>query len=558
MSSTIHAATATTDTLRLVLAAAPITGDTPSRTIAGVAVPYGVVGRVADGRRVTFEPGSLDAAARPPVLRDHDRTRAIGRVTDAVDTPSELRATARVSATPLGDETLILAADGATATFSVGVEPIDAAEDADGVLHVYSGEWVELSVVAVGAFTAPIEQVAAGGRLELVCAADGTDLLEVAGESPEGDPDDPDDGDGEGDDPPTVEAAAGRHPAAPRPVPVAPARRRSTGSPYANVGIRQVAQLMHAARHDPAARRTLAGVLAAGGPTSIDAALSDITLVGTDNVSLAYRPAYQAELVELISWGTPLVDALRQGDLQRGDYPTKTFNRWSKTPEVAEQVAEKDEIHSAPVAIVPDSCDVHTWAGGNDISQQTLDLGSPSFVEDYIRAAGMDYAKKIDTFACTTLLAAATPVTTVAGDSFIEVVGKLFGGLSPATTPPGGLFLATSYDVSVGLIGVPRDEGPAFWDGSVSFSTFAPTTQVGGLTVFTDPNLPARTYLLGHRQGATWYDLPGTPFNLRAVNVGLLGLDVAVYGYGALGVQYDGAFAKTTQPGGATVAKSSS
>jgi hypothetical protein len=122
------------------------------------------------------------------------------------------------------------------------------------------------------------------------------------------------------------------------------------------------------------------------------------------------------------------------------------------------------------------------------------------------------------------------------------------GALKRAPSPPGGLFLAMSYDQGVGLIGVPRDEGPAFWDGNVSFGSFTPTVNVGGLSAFVDPNLPARTYLLGQRQGATWYDLPGTPFNLRAVNVGLLGLDIAVYGYGALGVQYPGAFTKTTVP----------
>src|SRR4029079_10052355 len=134
-------------------------------------------------------------------------------------------------------------------------------------------------------------------------------------------------------------------------------------------------------------------------------------------------------------------------------------------------------------------------------------------------------------------------------DSFVGVVGKLFGALNPATTPPGGLFMAVAYDVGMGLVGVPRDEGPAFWDGHVNFGKMTPeVTTDAGLTVYVDTTLPSRTYLGGHRDGATWYDLPGTPFNLRAINVGLLGLDIAVYGYGALGIQYPGAFVKTVQP----------
>jgi hypothetical protein len=339
----------------------------------------------------------------------------------------------------------------------------------------------------------------------------------------------------------------------------ASAGRRPNRNPYATVGIRELAGVVHAARGSRSGWRRVDALLEAQGPAlnlTLEAALTDVTLVGTDNIGGAYRPAYQAELVELISWGTPLIDALRQGDLVRGDYPTKTFNRWDKTPEVALQAAEKDPIHTAPVGIVPDSCDVVTHAGGNDLSQQALDLGSPSFVEDYVRAAGIDYARKVDTYAATLLLAAAANVTTAPTDDFVTIVGKLVAALSPATTPPGGLFLAMAYNVGAGLIGVKRDDGPAFWDGAVSFGSFTPTTTVGGLTAFVDPNLPASTYLLGHRQGATWYDVPGTPFRLQAVNVGLLGLDIAVYGYGALGIQYPGAFVKTVNAPGDLAAAS--
>lgn len=508
-----------------------------ARTIAGVAVPYGVEGRVADGTVVVFEPGSLDPAARPVVLRDHDRTRPLGRVVDAVDYGDRMEATARISATRDGDDALVLAADGALPMFSVGVDPTDHYVDDAGRLHVLAGDWRELSLLTIGAFDA--------ARVDRVTASQGAPMTMT-----DTDPTTPEDPDVEEEtteeettETPEVETRA-------RSIPIVAAAAR-TRNPYAGLTLAALATQIAAARGgDQRATRFVAAALQAQGPVhaGITAALEDITLVGTNNVNLAHRPGYQAELVEIIGWGTPLIDALRQGDLQRGDYPTKAFNRWGLTPEVALQAAEKEEIHSVPVSIVPASATVNTWAGGNDISQQTLDLGSPSFVEDYIRAAAMDYAKKSDTYAVTTLLTAAQAVTTLATDSFIAIVGKLVGALSPATTPPGGLFLAMSYDVGVGLIGVPRDEGPAFWDGNVSFGSFTPTMTTGGLSAFVDPNMPARTYLLGHRQGATWYDLPGTPFNLRAVNVGLLGLDVAVYGYGALGIQYPGAFAKTTVP----------
>ena len=119
-------------------------------------------GRVADGQVVVFEPGSLDAAARPVALRDHDRGRPIGRVVDATDGATVLEATVRVSRTRDGDEALVLAADDVLGAFSVGVEPTDWYHDDDGTLHVVAGDWHELSLLTIGAY--------AGARVATVTA----------------------------------------------------------------------------------------------------------------------------------------------------------------------------------------------------------------------------------------------------------------------------------------------------------------------------------------------------------------------------------------------------
>jgi hypothetical protein len=331
-------------------------------------------------------------------------------------------------------------------------------------------------------------------------------------------------------------------------------RARGTGRhPFADVGLRDVSRLISAAAStgDPRYAAQLNRIVTSPGARTgaIEAALTDVKLVGTPNVGAAFRPGYQAELVDIVSHGSPAVDMVRQGDLQRGDYPNVTFNSWKTIPNVGVQSAEKVAIATGPVEIVPSSVPVTTFATGNDLSQQLLDFGSPSFVEDYIRAAGIDYAHKIDIYAVTALLAAATNVTTVFGDKLPQIIGKLLAGLNPQLVPAGQLGMLVSWDLAVSSMGiVGGDNAPVFWDGSISFNGFLPSQTMGGLSIVADPNLPARTALLMQTNAATWYDLPGTPFSLRAVNVGLLGLDVAVYGYGALGVQYPGALAKTTVP----------
>lgn len=538
------------------VAAAAGAVDPTRRTIAGVAVPWNVPGVVASGETVIFEPGSLDATARPPALRDHDRARPFGAVIDAADTGTELTAVVRASRTPDGNEALILAADGGLPMFSVGADPLEYFYDDAGVLHVTAARWLELSLLTIGAYSdarvLTVTATSPGGTMPPDTLTD---------DPPDVDPELPAE-----DDPAHTEPNPDIEPDEPvvtpdavtagaRPVPVTAGRRGGRAParhPFADVGIADLSRMIAAAQASgdlDLARRVHQITTSPGArTTAIQAALTDVTLVGTPNIGPMQRPGYQAELVEIVSHGSPLVDVVRQGDLERGDYPDKTFNSWVQTPTVALQAAEKDEISSTPLEIVPTAVPVQTWATGNDVSQQVLDFGSPSFIDDYIRAAGVDYARVIELYAATVLLAAAAPVATVAGDNITAIVGKLIGALDPAEVPAGGLFLAMSWDAWAGIMGVTVNDGPAFWSGNVSFGSILPTADMGGLSAFYAPGLLASTYLLGLRNAATWYDLPGTPFSLRAINVGQLGLDVAVYGYGAMGVQYPGALVKTTVP----------
>jgi hypothetical protein len=137
-------------------------GDTPRRTISGIAVRYNTPAKVSDGSMVAFAPGSLPVDGRAPVLQMfHDSSKVIGTVTERVETEEGMLFSARISETVLGSEALVLASDGALREVSVGVTPIKFKYDKEGVMVVTSARWDELSVVAQGAFDAPILEVAA-------------------------------------------------------------------------------------------------------------------------------------------------------------------------------------------------------------------------------------------------------------------------------------------------------------------------------------------------------------------------------------------------------------
>jgi HK97 family phage prohead protease len=135
----------------------------PKRTITGIALPYNTEATVSGGQTVSFLPGSLPTEGKAPKLyMSHDSTQAIGLVTERADSPEAMYFTAKVSTTALGDEALVLAADGVLDSVSVGVNPTKFSYNEDGVMIVEAADWMELSLVPQPAFAgATITDVAA-------------------------------------------------------------------------------------------------------------------------------------------------------------------------------------------------------------------------------------------------------------------------------------------------------------------------------------------------------------------------------------------------------------
>jgi len=128
-------------------------GDAPRRTISGTAVPYNVPATVSDGTSVIFRPGSLPVEGKAPRLfMYHDASMPVGVVTERVDTEQGMMFSAKISATSLGNDALVMAADGTIDQVSVGVNPTKFSYDEDGTMIIEAAQWTELSLVPIGAF----------------------------------------------------------------------------------------------------------------------------------------------------------------------------------------------------------------------------------------------------------------------------------------------------------------------------------------------------------------------------------------------------------------------
>jgi HK97 family phage prohead protease len=128
-------------------------GDQPRRTISGTAVPYNVPATVSDGTQVIFRPGSLPVEGKAPRLfMYHDASMPVGVVTERVDTEQGMMFSAKISATNLGNDALVMASDGTIDQVSVGVNPTKFSYDEAGTMIIEAAQWTELSLVPIGAF----------------------------------------------------------------------------------------------------------------------------------------------------------------------------------------------------------------------------------------------------------------------------------------------------------------------------------------------------------------------------------------------------------------------
>ena len=133
------------------------TSDGAGWTITARAVPYGQATEIIPGWTEEIAPGALRATETGPLLfRDHEKP--IGRITKLRDDDDGLEIDAVISATPLGDETRRLIADGVLTRMSIGFRPdpdgFDVKRRNDGSQHtiIRSATLYEVSVVAFPAY----------------------------------------------------------------------------------------------------------------------------------------------------------------------------------------------------------------------------------------------------------------------------------------------------------------------------------------------------------------------------------------------------------------------
>jgi phage head maturation protease len=370
----------TTDTV-IVKAEA---GDKESeRRIDAIAVPYNVYATVSGGQEVMFKPGSLPVDGRAPrVFMYHDSTMPIGIVAERVDTDEAMLASMRISRTALGDEALVLAADGVM-DVSVGVNPLEFTEDKQGRITVTKAEWMELSLVPIPAFAgATITEVAAQAATD----PDETDPEQVPEEEPvEATPAQAE----------VVEAAAIPTPA----LPAQPKRKFDLPTPgeylaAMHIGGETFRNVAAAAREYSISKQS-----------AFEAAAGDV--LTTDTPGLLPVPVLGPVFQDL-NYIRPVVAAVGARAMPDGGNQ-KTFIRptWTTHTSVAAQSPELNPVSATTPVIASNVITKTTLAGQVTLSVQDVDFTSPAAMEIILRDLAGQYMLQSDNVAADAIVAGA-------------------------------------------------------------------------------------------------------------------------------------------------------
>ena len=362
-------------------------GDMPRRTISGTAVPYNVEAVVSDGTSVIFRPGSLPVEGKAPRLfMYHDASQPVGIVTERVDTDQGMMFSAKISATSLGNDALVMAADGTIDQVSVGVNPTKFSYDEEGTMIIEAADWMELSLVPIGAFgdAANITKVAASIHQEpeeVVLNEEVVPEQEIEPMSEE-----------------TVPAVEATIPTAP----IFAQAKKEFALPTAG----EYMAAYHTGGDTFANINKAVAEYTASKKTALQAAAGDI--LTTDTPGLLPVPVL-GPLVQDLNFIRPVVEALGARA-----YPDngqqKTFVRPTITTHtsVASQSSELAAVSATTMVIASNTVSKTTLAGQVTLSAQDISFTSPEAMSLILNDLMGEYMIASDNFAADALLTAAT------------------------------------------------------------------------------------------------------------------------------------------------------
>ena len=514
-------------------------GDAPRRTISGTAVPYNVPATVSDGTAVIFRPGSLPIEGKAPRLfMYHDASMPVGVVTERVDTEQGMMFSAKISATSLGNDALVMASDGTIDQVSVGVNPTKFSYDEAGTMIIEAADWTELSLVPIGAFgdAANITKVAASIHQEPEEVVLNEEVVPEQEIEPMSEV--------------TVPAVEATIPTAPI---FAQAKKEfvlpSAGEYMAayHIGGDTFANINKAVAEYTASKKT-----------ALQAAAGDV--LTTDTPGLLPVPVL-GPLVQDLNFLRPVVDAVGARA-----YPdsgqSKTFIRPTITTHTS--VASQSELGSASattMVIASNSISKTTLAGQVTLSVQDIDFTSPAAMQLILNDLMGEYMIASDNLAADNMLTAATS-SGVWDGTVADLLKSVYDAASDISTNrnwlPTHMFVSVDVWAQLGQLAdsTGRQIFPLIANGLTGFNAAGAQNATSwngnplGLQLVVDSNFAAKTMIItrvGQGQGDAYEFYESIRGLMSVEQPSVLGRNMSFHGYVSTFAAIPGMIRKITQ-----------
>ena len=469
-------------------------------TMYGRAVPYDTPTTIS-GVEESFAPGAFDPAGviGKPLAWRHDAP--VGVITDASNEPDGLYITANILDTQLGREASVLAKAGAVKGLSVGFAPLKSLRNKTGsTIRHLSAQLFETSLTHMPAYSAAgISSI----REETVMdPEETTEEAVVVSEDKE-----------------AREAIAQVRES------VAKIEARAfTAEP-----VHPLAQYRSFGEYSKA-------VLA--GETESRALFDQVTA----NNPGVMPPNWMLEVMGIIDLGRRVITGV--GGPQSAGTAGMDIN-WPYfdgvlTDIVEQQVDQKDEVHSVAINIEKGTATLESYAAGSDISYQLLQRSSPSYLDAHNRIMAASYATVTDRKFTADLWDDGTGIqdydfaADTSGAGFREAVFGASVSVEDATgTPATAVFVSTAVFTAIGGWSTFQPEPYTVQNVSGVATASTLRVNVSGLpvirAVYLDTNA-AYNAIVTNGAAARWIE--DGPRLISADNIGKLGRDISIFGYG--------------------------
>ena len=471
------------------------------RIVSGLLLPYGEIGNTNLGK-FSIDPGAVTIPADPDIVTlniQHDNETPVGRATELLDTPAGIVGTFKVANTPDGDQLLAEIADGTRSKLSAEVKNVVIR-----ARKAVSGSLFGAAVVTEGAF--PSAALMAEYAEDTLMAED--EVVEETEETlDEVTPEVESVEETEETEETPNENEEGETPMGAATAPATIQAAKASEGVTLNAAIERFAS----------AART---------GESFKAALADITYDGVGAAGNAINlPQWLGELWEGRTYDRRYIPLISSGSLNSMKVVGWQWADGGK-PTVAPWTGNKTDVPSNVVETEIVETFAQRYAGAHDIAREFRDFGTPEFWDAYFRAMVRSYTIQTDN-ATINAISDNAPVVTASGagawDRILDGVDAIIYDAVPT-------FAVVAKDIYRSLITTPAMDGLAYLNASLGLENGS----LAGFSIVPSAELNAGEVIVGAREAATSYELPGSPLRVEAENISKGGVDVGLFGYHAV------------------------